>query len=110
MRNPRTGNYVDRDCRYIFHRSSLQDVNVASAHVPHSRECSERKPTVKLDQAPSVSPDSIVRTVQEADAFLFRNKHRLRCSWRAISQIVPLLRIYYSVDQDSGYGDIGSIL
>ena len=48
--------------------------------------------------------------VQDVATFLFRNKHCSDIVGKAFltrsCEIVPLLRIYYSVDQDSGYSYI----
>ena len=77
MRYPRAGNTLSVKIPYAFHRRRFLDVNVPM-HVSHP----ERKPIIRLGQATSVPPDSVVGSIHGADAFLFRNKHRSNTAGR----------------------------
>ena len=73
-------------------------MSMSPAHAPHSRTHPEREPNVSLDGGRLLS----VRSPGEGDPFLFGNKPHPDLVGRAIHQAAPLLRIYYSVDQDCG--------
>ena len=81
MHHPTTGNLAGRNCRtkFITRSTWKQDPLMSMSPQPTSRT-PERRPErnlmVRTGQAPLGYSDSAVRTAQEADAFLFRNKHR----------------------------------
>jgi hypothetical protein len=93
---------------FITHITEVDPLMSMSQNTfPISEGGPERNPRVTLGQALSVAPDQVVGTVIEVDTFLFGNKHRSdivgMAFWTRSCQILPLLRIYYSVYRDSGY-------
>ena len=82
------------------------DVNVAQRtfRIPDGHpDC---YPMVRLGQDPRLPPARSWERPQDVSTFLFWNKHRSDMAVGRLNQIVPLLLLYYSVDQDSGYSDM----
>jgi len=85
-------------------------MSMSPAHASAYRRTFRRNPIARLGQASFGSPDSVVGTTPGRWQLPFLEQTSLRYGRWAINQLLPLLPMRYSVDQDSGYIDIGNIL